>query len=328
MREDEIWLRVVLLAIWAAGVNLWLQRHLGIGLGNPLGLLGITGGASIGSMILDRVLEAEEKKGLQNFLDKNIRRILRRYFLATPILVVLYLSGFVLAATYSSLQVVTPKEAKKLTITVSAIGAENPLWSHTESTSGKPIRKLLVTNPFGRDLRLAVHGFVTRTITLYPLIGYMVDPETDLETLPTLLFRPSFDALTSLGDGGAIKVFKVTDNECEALANMKIVKHALMLGTHRMIPSSYRTIWNLELQAKGIDGALLAKTMLAWTQPERIENERSPLEPGDRVYVVVCTKADKRKAAALITVSKDPFQDVYVHEDEGVPSRCECKEMS
>ena len=68
-----------LLATWAGGVNLWLLRHMGFGLENPLGLLGATGGTTIAAMVLDRVLEASEKAKWQEFLDDKVRGFLRRW---------------------------------------------------------------------------------------------------------------------------------------------------------------------------------------------------------------------------------------------------------
>ena len=147
---------------------------------------GLTGGPTVFFMVLDRVLSGEEKGGLKGVLEKWVHGALRRSLLATPAIVLLYLGGGVLAATYSSVTVIPPREGKGLTVEVAAIGAAKAEARGEISTGEPPARLRLFTNPFGRDLRLSVRGFVAQTITLYPLTGLTVDPDRDLRPLPTL----------------------------------------------------------------------------------------------------------------------------------------------
>ena len=68
MRDEQVWLRAVLLAAWVGAANLWLQRHFGIGFGDPISVLGLTEGPAVFFMVLDRVLSGEEKGGLKGIV--------------------------------------------------------------------------------------------------------------------------------------------------------------------------------------------------------------------------------------------------------------------
>jgi len=52
-KDRSIAIRAVLLAVLLAVGNLWSIRHLGIGLEDPIGLLGLTGGIAAFSFVLD-----------------------------------------------------------------------------------------------------------------------------------------------------------------------------------------------------------------------------------------------------------------------------------
>ena len=82
MAGGTIWLRVVLLAVLAVGTNLWLERHLGHGIENPLGLLGLAGSMTVLSAVLDWSLKDYEKEEVPYELsfpdtEENRMRILR-----------------------------------------------------------------------------------------------------------------------------------------------------------------------------------------------------------------------------------------------------------
>jgi hypothetical protein len=59
----------------------------------------------------------------------------------------------------------------------------------------------------------------------------------------------------------------------------------------------------------GHDTGTTAEMLHAWIQPEFLETSALP-EPGDRIYAAVVTRAHKAKAEAVVTVGRQPFQDI------------------
>lgn len=323
MAGGTVWLRVVLLAVLAVGANLWLERHLGHGLEDPIGLLGLAGGASVLSAVLDWSLKDVEKEKLKAITHGRLRELLRRV-LSTPVLVVLCLLGGVIAATYASVSVVPPRNAKaELTIAP----ADDPEAKETSAlgAGGKAERILMETNPLGRELMVTVEGYVPKRMTLYPLTGLSIDVEADLEPLPTLLFRPPVDAMGTLNSGGRFVVYRVEGERCvevgassAALAGAR----AFVLGSRRATPPSYAALWNLELLGAGNDQVVTNQMLRAWLRPEAL-TAASMLQPGDVVYAAVLSRADRRKAEAELVIGREPFQDIaMIAVAEGAPSRC------
>ena len=97
---------------------------------------------------------------------------------------------------------------------------------------------------------------------------------------------------------------------------------ALMIGPRRSVPSGYSAVWHLELQAQSLDNATLARAMLAWNRPVAVAGAQ-PSEPGDQIYAVVVTRAEKRKTEALVTVGRDEFQDIRLEMLPGATAACE-----
>lgn len=324
MNSREIWWRVLLLSLWAGAANLWLQRHLGIGISDPFALLGITGGSTAFFLVLDYFLGSEEVKGIKGVVDKWSRDLLRRSLLSTPVLVLLYLSALILGSTYTSITVIPPREPKPLSVKAMPIdsGAQ-PVVGQVQA-GGEPARLLLATSPFGRNVTLSISGYVSKNMTVYPLTGSTVDPEADLQPVPTVLFRPSIDSLASLADGGAINVYILTGAGCKLLGSISEQESgfAVMLGPPRPIPSGSPTLWQLDLEAAALDKPVLAATIRNWRSPLTVEGSPWP-EPGDQVYVTVLSRAAKRKAEALVTVGRDVFQDVLVESEPAAQARCE-----
>ncbi len=325
MDPRRLWIRAILIALWAGAANLWAERHFGIGLDDPVSLLGLTGGWTAFFMVLDRFLGGEEKNALRTAIDDRVRGILRRTLLSTPALALLYLGGGIVAATYSSVTVVPPRQGRA-SVAIAAIDGNQILRDGSVSVGGAPARLGVATTPFGRDLRLSVKGYVGRTVTVFPLSGLTVDPEADLVPLPTLLIRPSVETFAALGGGGAIEVFRVEGVTCHRLGRLEGPEPvaALMIGPRRLVPSGYTALWQMELQAERVDEAMIASAMLAWSRPTTIALDRSP-EPGEQVYAMVSTRAGKRKSEAMVVVGRESFQDIPLQTsmDDAGP----CKEM-
>ncbi|MGD9535650.1 MAG: hypothetical protein AB7P52_03470 [Alphaproteobacteria bacterium] len=309
MAGRTIWLRVVLLAVLAVGANLWLERHIGHGIENPVGLLGLAGSMTVLSAVLDWSLKDAEKEEVRAFTRGKVREIVRRV-LSTPVLVLLFFLGGILAATYSSVTILPARGAASGKVTVTPI--DEPDAAESKAVGSAPTRIFMETNPLGRDLRLAVDGYIPKRVTLFPLVGLSIDVDNDLEPLPTLLFRPTVDAIVSLKSGGRFVIFRTDDDACERLGASSAGDHsarAFVVGSKRAIPSNLAALWNLELVGGGHDAGTTAEMLRAWLKPEAVE-VNAMLEPGDRVYAVVLTRAGKPKVDAALTVGREPFQDI------------------
>src|SRR5262249_38667046 len=138
-RGGVIWPRALLLAIWAAAANWWSERHLGIGLDNPIALLGLTGPLAVGSYILDWLVDAKEKEEVQQRWFARFRDWLGRPW-TKFLVIVLYVLGGLGAMTCASV-IVTG--AHKTTVRDLA-GRE---IASIEAAAGSG-RALIGTNPF------------------------------------------------------------------------------------------------------------------------------------------------------------------------------------
>jgi len=314
--RNDLWVRVVFVAILAAAANLWAERHLGYGLDDPLSLLGITGGATAASMVLDRMLsEAEREKRVQRVL-ASVRRLLDRA-LTAPVLALLYLAAAIVAATWSSIIVVPPKEGTLAAITLTPLDDTAAAVKKQLPSDGAPARLLVAANPLGRPFQLSGEGYMPQVVTLYPLSGLTIDVDRDLAPAPTLLFRPPTAAFASLNsDGSRFSVFKRDSSGCTMLAQSagdRQGARAFLLGMARPTPADRMVLWNLELTAGKSEPDTTAAALLAWNGPEALAATSSPM-PGDQVYAVVTTRANKRSAEALWSVRRDVFQDIAMSE--------------
>jgi hypothetical protein len=118
-------------------------------------------------------------------------------------------------------------------------------------------------------------------------------------------------------------VFKVTHDGCLFLgrAGADGKAPAFMVGVRRVVPPNLPAIWNLQLTAAQTDDSTRAETILAWTAPASVVID-SPPSPGDELYAVVRTRADKDKATARLTVGQEPFQDILMSDDLDVVAAC------
>ncbi len=323
MAGGTVWLRVVLLAVLAVGANLWLERHLGHGLEDPIGLLGLAGGASVLSAVLDWSLKDVEKEKLKAVTHGRLRDLLRRA-LSTPVLVLLCLLGGVVAATYASVTVVPPRGANAALIVVPTDRPETKETTTLEA-GGKAARILMETNPLGRDVVINVDGYIPKRLTLFPLSGLTIDVEADLEPLPTLLFRPPVDAMKSLKEGGRFVVYRIEAGQCVAIgasSNIAARGRSFVLGSRRQIPASVAALWNLELLGASNDQAVTNETLHAWLKPEPVI-AATMMQPGDEIHAAILSRADRHKAEADLVVGRDSFQDIaMVPRTEGASPRC------
>jgi hypothetical protein len=308
----DVWPRAILLAAWAALANAWAERHLGVGLADPLALLGLTGSWTVLWIVLDALVEEDDQKNARRRWAKRLRRWLGQRWVGF-VLVLLYGASVIIAASYGSLVVIGPPTGTFVTDLDGRQVADAPATNTPDS------RLLVATNPFGRDLRVAVPGFIDQIVTLYPLLGRRIDPQQDMRPLPTILFRPTTEALDSLGEGGRFSLFKIDGDACRFLG-FAAAQSSFRVGRDRPVPSGVFATWSIELGAIGVNGQVLDRTLLAWGRPEAVATIE-PTKPGAQIYAVVATRVDKRKAEVLATVGDESWQDILMH-GPMEPPRC------
>jgi len=295
--DRSIAIRGILLALLLAAGNLWCVRHLGYGFEDPLSLLGLTSFVTVGSFGLDLFVDAGEHKALTASARDRLQGVLRRYLLATPTLVVLYMIAIVGACTYSSVTLVPPAQGNPLTVKISPLSSGTSVETSLQP-GGEADRHLLVSNPFGSEYRLSVSGYLDETRILFPLVGLTIDIDKDLQPLPTILLRPPLEAVLSLEGGGTARIYLKSGSGCALIAKSdpNKVKGAFTLGAQRAVPANLPVLWELELRGREVEDPNLARTMGAWQQAVPIAASK-PLPSG-------------LKAIADIIVGDEPFQDV------------------
>ncbi len=320
--DNAIAIRAVWLALLAAAANLWCLRHLGRGFDNPVALLGLTGGVAGFSFAMDFLVDKSERERLRAALLPRIQRILRHWLLATPVLCVLTLLALVAALVFGSITVIPPSHGG---IVLAITPLDDPDHVETLRLSAGKVSgpRLLVTNPFGRELRLSATGYEDTTRTLFPLVGLTVDVGREFDALPTLLLRPRPEALAALRNGGHYRVSIRTAEGCKTVADSQGqgVAGAVTLGVQRQIPPALPVLWNLELQSAGLGGANLATTLLAWHNPAALAVP-AVLANGTGLRVEIVSAGGRVMGLADVTVGRDAFQDVPMHDVTGTPPPC------
>ena len=294
-------------------MNWWLERHLGFGLSNPAGLLGISSSLTLGSMILDWLVKNEEQEAAKSRLLAWLRWPLERPWLPAA-LVMLYLGFLVLAISTSALVLVDAPAGV-------VIRDFDGTPVHVQAKAGPTERILLATSPFGRTLRLSAPGYLEQTLTLHPLTGLTITVAQDLRPLPSLLVRPTPEGLSALQAGASILLFKIGEHGCKLIADAVAwkAKTSFMVGPERAIGAGSLALWSLELGAPLAGQGDPSETLLAWNRPTVLAT-LEVVEPGDQIYAVVAYATGSPVDDALAKVGSDGLQDVPMFRAAGLPS--------
>jgi hypothetical protein len=334
-QNKSIAIRAILLALLLAAANLWSLRHLGFGLENPVGLLGLTGFVAGASFWLDYFLDKEAQEELSKPIRATVRTFLRRRVLATPTLILLYLMAGVAASLFSSVTVVGASNGTHVPVEIVALDdadAKEPTHAKADSTP-----RFFIANPFGRPLRISPTGYSSQTRTLFPLTGLTLSLD-DFEPLPTLLLRPGPGALFGLRQENVQSraryvVLKRVGKSCKEITSTddKNITKAGMIGVRRPIPSDLPPLWLLELQSADKDPdektqALNAMLMLAWQTPQPLTSTDF-LASGDLIQVQVRQK-ENLLGFADYTVTQEPFQDISLTDGGAGLKPCPMKQGS
>jgi len=297
--DPPIGARFIALVLLAAGVQLWVNHHLGLSTQTPWIALGL--GTASGVLGLGaRLLDDAEKKGLA----ENLRKVLR--VLLNPGLLTWLWGIALVGALFVSSVMVIPE-------------AGAPGKMVLRSVEGKPLcerdlkdgvaRVVVFTSPFGRPFRLSVPGFLEEAVAVYPLAGLKLTPERDLRRSPSVLFRPSREGIQALKSQGTFTVsVKASGGDRPLTLPQKDHVGAFLLGRAQSISPASVGLWRLELEGGGASPALLAQMVLAWSRT-RVLEPLQPLAPDMILIAETRTPAGVVVSRAQVTLGRESLTD-------------------
>lgn len=298
-------IKVVLLAMWAAAVDLWIAKHFhsGLGFDEVLILLGVPLGSAWFTGVFDFFIDPESQKTVKGYLRGWIQRQLNYRVLG-----LLYLGFTVFALTYSSLSITAIKPAEERVISLRPLSAPEPVTSQTDKLE-QTLDMHLFINPFSSQYELEVTGFLPKVVSIKPITGTVVIPERDLQKIPTVLFRPTPRSYTLLGSGGWFELYQRQNGQFLPAAEDQGT-HAWFIGPRRQQPGMLLTNWRLEAEAIGFTGPALATLVLRWRNPRAmiLQSDTGP----DDVMCALVSNVDRNRfmAGVVVTLGRDEYIDI------------------
>lgn len=298
--------RFIALVLLAAGVQLWVNHHLGLSSQTPWVAL-VLGTLSGALGLAARLLDEGEKKGLAEGA-RNVLRVLLHRGLLT------WLWGIALVgALFVSSVMVIPGEAGARG-KAALRSVEGDLVGERDLAAGIA-RFVVLTSPFGRPYRLTVHGFLEETVAVYPLAGLKLAPERDLRRSPSVLFRPPREGVQALRSQGTFTVaLKRSGGDQPLIPPQRGHAGSFLLGRAQAIPPTNVALWRLELEGGGATRALLAQMVLAWSRTRVIE-PAVPLSPGMTLVAEISTPVGVVVSRTQVTLGSEPLTDVVLVAD-------------
>jgi len=292
--------RFIALVLLAAGVQLWLNHHLGLGSQTPwiaLGLGTLSGAVGLAARLLDE----GERRGLA----ENLRKVLR-VLLHGGLLTWLWGLASVGALFLSSVLVIPEAGARGKAALRSVEGV---LVGERDLEDGVA-RFVVLTSPFGRPYRLSVPGFLDETVAVYPLAGLKLTPERDLRRSPSVLFRPSHEGVQALRSKGTFTVVvKRPGGDQPLILPQQGHVGSFLLGRPHAIPAASVGLWRLELEGSGASPALVAQMVLTWSRT-RVVAPAAPLAPEMTLVAEVRTPVGVVVSRGQVTLGSEPLTDV------------------
>ena len=302
-------IRVVLLAVWVAMIDMWLARHFRSGVGaNELSmLLGIPLGSLWCVGIIDFLLGKEKRQSFGDSIRDYARHFLTTH-LKGGVIAVLYISSALFAATYTTVSIdATADGQRKFVLSSLAF----PGKSVTGTTAVDKVHDIhMWINPFAPEYKLAIEGFLSSNIRVTPFFGTLVVPDRDLVATPTVLFRPDFISNQVLGSGGWFQLYKKNSDGFVMIAEDQ-GKHAWYLGPQRNQPRELHSDWRLETAELGLGKREVAILMRRWRNPKLLKTDA--VGPNQVLCALVSNIDKTRYTAGIVTkISRQEYIDLLI----------------
>ncbi len=302
-------IRVVLLAVWVAMIDLWLARHFRSGasanelsmlLGVPLGSLWCVG-------VFDFLLGKEKRLSFVDSIKAYVRQFLKTH-LKGGVIAVLYIGTILLAATYTTVSIDATGDGQKQYILSSLAFPDKSITGQTAVDKVRDIH--LWVNPFAPEYRLSIEGFLSGNIRVKPFFGTLVVPGRDLVATPTVLFRPDFTSSLILASGGWFQLYQKEGDSFVMLAEEQGT-HAWYLGPRRNQPGELHSDWRLEMAELGLGKKESAILMRRWRNPKPLDS--NPVGP-NQILCALVSNIDKTKyvAGTVTIVTRKEYIDLLI----------------
>lgn len=304
--HDTLFPQIIWFLVLVLIVDLWLNRHVGIGFLNPGAFAGIVALMTGGVSFLAKILPKNQRDTAE--------RTLKRWgagLLTIRVLTLLSLIVIGVSLVYSSVMVIIPDSVESTQrITVGQVGRAART---REGRAGDILRFGVLTTPFGSPCRVEAEGYVASTFQVFPLIGLTIQPQRNLMRSPSVLLRPNLDVLPVLEDGGRIEIFLVSGHTDERLIASYDKGHrgSFLIGHDQPVSSDLMHWWELELIGMGLPEDVRARTLVEWSHVKFLDSA-GELAPGMNLRAKVFSRANKTVAETTIRLDERPLIDVVI----------------
>ena len=307
--RDQPWLgaRFIALVVLAAGVELWINHHLGLSWETPwvaLAFAALSGAVVTAAWLLEESGKTELAEKLRTPLCRLLNRSLLAWLWGVAVVYALFVSSLL----------VIPESGASGRATLRSV--EGKFLGAHELKDGVA-RFVVFTSPFGRPYRLTVPGFLEEAVVVYPMIGLKLRPEHDLQRSPSVLFRPSPEGVRALrGQGTFTVVLDGGTGATPVILPHKAHVGSFLLGRAQPIPQANVGVWRLELEGAGASPAMIAQMVLAWSRVQVLQPLR-PLAPDMTLVAEIRTPVGVVVSRARVPVGREQLTDIVLADVSG-----------
>ncbi len=317
----------LLLVLLVAALNLWLNRHFGIGLDSPGELVPALGAIGLAWGLVGRLVGKDDL----DEVSQRTRTTVRRFLLSPAMIVVLWAAFAVAVLLWSSVTVVAESGAEGLTVSLSPLNsgsAAEPVGAGVAgddsgaAATGREVRRKsgkgvvrfgVTTSALAGPYLVRADGYQGAIAEASPLLGARVVLGTDVARAPALLIRPDEALLERLRAGGRLEVYRRRGGHVDSLALVVGPTAGSFLVGRRHIPLSGRAAeWERELLAAGVtDSQLRNRHIIDWRRPLALDAS-GQLAAGDTVIVRVVALSTSVSGSEEIVLGGEEVSDLFL----------------
>lgn len=316
--EPHLARRLPVLAALLVLAHTWIQQHLDVSLGKQLLAVGGIGLLLPLLRAVWKVIRADFERDLRVAAVAGAR-----FLLASGTLTLLALLIVVPGTMISSVTVIAAGTPGPVGFRVLAEGharadASTALPEQEQLEGPAAVRRLLAwTRPLGSAYYVEVEGYQRHSFDLYPWAGARIRVAEDLKRLPSVLVRvpPAVQALLESGRielhalEGDVRGAKVAEAPTDPTRGAALFGHPLQ------IPQAFVESWKRQLEAEGIEGRSLARSLSAWERPVTARTARA-LDVDSVLEATFVSRSGDVRARARLRIGRDPLIDVLLEPEE------------